>query len=230
MLAVAVSLITVHAVAGGDGGAWFETIAARINTQVAAKYNTAKVAFKLMEADVCPRNPTIHPVPGGCMVQDQVTALQEMDYLHLIYTPINLTVPSVEVHYTISTQNTTFLHHTDPRNPLIGDDTEAALPTSTADGHTTMEGALALINKLPTANRTVPFKFNTVNYRYPVQPCVTEPVVYFTDSFSPVGGVGFLVVGATTGAVCKTPITKLDTRGSFCGLPMNKPQCYPRPA
>jgi hypothetical protein len=49
------------------------------------------------------------PIPGGCMAQKQVDAIEKMDFIHWIFTPINRTVPAVEVRQTISTANITYV-------------------------------------------------------------------------------------------------------------------------
>jgi hypothetical protein len=161
------------------------------------------------------------------MAQDQVTTLEEIGYIRFLYTRINQTVPCVEVQYTIPTSNVTYVMHTD--EPLLGDATAKALLTGSRDGHVSMERALLGINEVALGGSNIrsstPFHFNTVNYRFPVQPCVTEPLYFFTNSETSGGEIGFVVVGATSGAICNTTITKVDPIAPYCQIPKNLPQC-----
>lgn len=50
-----------------------------------------------MEADLCRYDPAVNPVPGGCMAQEPVATLQEIGWMHLIYSPTNATIPNIEV-------------------------------------------------------------------------------------------------------------------------------------
>jgi len=71
----------------------------KITAAVHAKYppGAGQGKFQLMEADLCHYDPSVNPVPGGCMAQDPVATLQEIDWMHLIYSPTNATIPNIEV-------------------------------------------------------------------------------------------------------------------------------------
>jgi hypothetical protein len=207
---------TLEASAGG----WFETHAAAVTKAVQQKYPPPSPAvgkFLLMEADLCPSDPAVDPQPGGCMGQKPVSKLEDMGWIHLVYSPANDTAPNVEVKLNTASGAMTFTVHEDP---YMGDIMHR-LPVGD-EGVTTMQEALDGVNKLAT-NFTG--TFNTVNYRFPLTLCVTEHIYFFTDSVSPTTGqIGFVAVGAESGRVCQTTVTEPDPIIPLCNS--RPPQCW----
>ena len=219
LLACAATAVAPPASSPAAAG-WFEAHAKAATAVVQTKFpppSPSAGKFLLMEADLCPADPSINPKPGGCMAQPAVTKLEDMGWIHLVYSPANDTSPNIEVSLDTATGKMTFKTHDDP---FLGDIMHA-LPVGVA-GATTMQEALDGVNTLAT-NFTG--KFNTVNFRFPLTPCVTEHIFYFTDSFSvSTGAIGFVAVGAESGKVCKTPITAPDPTIPMCKARL--PDCW----
>ena len=96
----------------------------------------------------------------------------------------------------------------------------AALPLGNAS-YLTPEAAFAALQ-----SRTNYTKFNVLSVTFPLNPCVSEPLFIFSvvEPTSPTGFVE-IFVGAQSGAVCRSPVTRTVTSPASCEHG-DEPKCF----
>ena len=133
--------------------------------------------------------------------------------------------PFVEVKLDIKRGNSSFNFCDGPNCNVIGDIcTPIGLDNKT---RITVDEAFALATK-----KAGKFTFLTLNFRYILYPCVTEPTFVFTTDASNPANPSTLFIGVDSRLVCTTVATKMYTLPNgtifpLCQDPDRLPKCYP---
>jgi hypothetical protein len=144
--------------------------------------------------------------------------------MQVLYTPGKQTDdecgPSVQATLDVAQGNFTLEYRAGPGGDVMGD---VCTPIGVGNAtRVTVDTALALATK-----KAGPFKFYTINFRWILYPCISEPTMVFTVS----SAMGTVVVGVDTANVCKTAVTRMytlpnGTIPALCEQPDRLPDCY----
>ena len=181
-----------------------------------------------VEVDACRSDPAAHPQPGGCMTQRAMTKLDEIGFLRALYAPAATADkdpacgPAVVAQLEVASGNVSAA----AVESIMGD---YCWPAGVGNAsRPTVDEALAAAGSALAAKGLAMPPWHAINFRMPLDPCVTEPTYIFDAGPAAAWASGLVAVGVETRRVCQTPITAY--RGGMPPVctkdPTRRPVCW----
>eukprot|EP00039_Didymoeca_costata_P023244 m.6468 g.6468 ORF g.6468 m.6468 type:complete len:221 (+) comp3535_c0_seq2:142-804(+) len=199
---------------------WLAERVAFVTKQVREQHNKS---WNIVEVDACRLDPAVHVAPGGCMAQEPMSQIEDVGFIHVVYTTAtashSVCGPVVDAVYNLTTNKTVF-----KSEPFVMDDQCFPIGIENSSRVTISEAFQLAQSKADLST------FKTINYREVLYPCVSESTVIFTTDDTKID-YGSVFVGSSSRNVCKSAVTRPyklpnGSEPTICTEPDHAPQCF----